>query len=725
VSNTVRSILSLAEHVGRVHGVEVVPHLARRHVEEARAVDPSAAPLHWLVRALPALGLRALLVPRTASEVVRDAARLVPIAAVPAEGSFLLVLQGRGRKVQVLDETERPVWLDARELAERVGAQDEDSPLEWLSSEPLLSCAPLSSHAVAPQPSHAPEHGADAAHHDTHATPAQRLRGMLKLERRDIAVLGIYAVVVSVLGLATPLAVQALVTTVSFGTLTQPVIVLALVVVLALGIAGALRALQLVVVESIQRRLFLRLVSDLAERLPRVRGDARLSVDTTKQVNRFFDVVTIQKAAATLLLDGMTLALELGVGLTLLALYNPLLLGFSAALIALLAFILFVLGKRAVKTSIEESWAKHAIADWFEEIARHPITFARGPAREAGALRADALAREYMTARDGHFRILLRQSIGLFSLQALAAAALLGVGGALVVRGQLTLGQLVAAELIVAVVVASLGKVNKQLEVVYDLLASLDKIGHLVDLPVERATGEDAAVTSGPAALRVTGAALSILGQPVLRGASLALSPGERLALLGASGTGKSTLVDAIQGVIELDGGHIELDGIDVRMLSKHALRRRVGVVRGPEVFEGSVAENLRAGDEALRTGALVDALRLVELEEEILGLPSGLHTQLRHGGAPLSASQALRLTIARVLASAPGLLVLDGALDEIEPPRRKRILDRIASSGRYSVLVATHAEDVVSSLPHGVAVHDGVIAELARLGAPPARGAT
>lgn len=712
-------LLSVAERLVRAHGLEFVPQIARAHLDAGRAAAPDSTPMNLLARVCEGVGMRALFVDRTAREVAAQAGALVPLAAVTHSGQLVLVLEGRGTRVRVATSVtpggDDSTWIDMRELAARLEAGDADAPVRWLSVDPALPCDPLGTGLARKtdeaDTTHAePAHGHHASGH--HASPLSRLLVLLRLERRDIGVLVVYAVVVSILGLATPLAVQALVTNVSFGALTQPIIVLALVVVFALAFAGALRALQLVVIESIQQRMFLSLVADLAARLPRVRGDALMRLDTSKLVNRFFDVVTAQKAAATLLLDGLALALELSVGLTLLAVYNPLLLGFSASLMGLLAFVVFFLGRGAVRTSIEESWAKHAIADWFEEVTRNVTLFRRAAARDVGVARADTLARAYLKARRGHFAILLRQNIGLFILQAIAAASLLGVGGALVVRGQLTLGQLVAAELIVAVVIAGIGKLGKQLETVYDLLAALDKIGHLVDLPVERSDGEDAVQTHGPSSLVVHALSAAAADIPLLHDVSLRIDAGESVALLGGGGAGKSALVDAIDGALTPDSGHILLDGVDTRTLSPVALRQRVGVVRDAEVFEGTVAENLRAGNQQARSHALMEALQLVELEGEVLALPQGLLSMLKHGGAPLSSSQALRLTLARMVVARPGLLLIDGALDSLEPDLRTRIVERLRAAPWCSLLVTSHAEDVVAGLARSVSIHHGRVSD-------------
>lgn len=295
----------------------------------------------------------------------------------------------------------------------------------------------------------------------SHISPWQRVWTLLRLERKDIGVVTIYGAVVAVLSLATPLAVSSLVSTIAFSNLLQPLLVLAILLAAALLAGGLLRALQLGVVEILQRRIFVRLVADLAWRLPRLAGHEREKQDTSKLVNRVFDVVTVQKVLPPLLIDGTTLVLELTIGLLVLAIYSPFLLAFAVIFFIGIIFVAFVLGHGGVQSSIDESYAKHDVAGWLDELARHPTLFhAQGP-RDLGLRRADSGTARYLEARRRHFRVLLRQAIGGFVLQAIAATALLGVGGVLVIDGTLTLGQLVASELIVGAITANLVKLHK------------------------------------------------------------------------------------------------------------------------------------------------------------------------------------------------------------------------------------------------------------------------
>lgn len=548
------------------------------------------------------------------------------------------------------------------------------------------------------------------------ATPWGRLRAVLAPERGDLWVVVIYGMAVGVLSLAVPIAAQAIVNTAAFGTVLQPILVLSLVVFGLLTVAGALRALQVVVAERLQQRLFARMAIDVAHRLPRARREAYDTHRGPELVNRFLDVMTVQKSTALILLDGFALVLQAVIGMALLALYSPVLLGFDVLLLAAMALVLFGLGRGAVRTSVTESYKKYEVVAWLEELARVPSVF-KGPRGAALALRrADEATQAYLEARQEHFRVLLRQVLGALAVQALVSALLLGVGGWLVARQQLTLGQLVAAELVVTPVVASFAKFGKHLETLYDLLAAVDKVGHLFDLPLERDGGEP--LPQGlerPATLRLREVTFHYGegGASGVEGVNLEVAPGSRVALVGPHGAGKSTLVDLLLGLRTPTRGAVELDGVDLREVSLESLRAQAVLVRGIDLFDGSLAENVRVGRESISLHDVREALQAVRLLDDVLHLPHGLEEHLSAGQAPLSTGQSLRLVLARALVGRPRLLVLDETLDLLSPDVRAAVVDTVLAPGApWTVLLTTHAPELAARCERVVRMAGGRLVE-------------
>lgn len=536
---------------------------------------------------------------------------------------------------------------------------------------------------------------------DLPRSPWDRLRSFLGLERRELWVVVVYAVVIGGLTLATPIAVQALVNTVAFGSVLQPLIVLTVLLFGGLAFASLLGVLEAYVVEVLQRRVFVRIAEDFGRRLPSIDTsvlDVRHGPD---MVNRFFDVLTIQKSLSVLLLDGLGLTLQVAIGMVLLAFYHPWLLAFDVVLVVLLVIVL-ALGRGATATGTEESRAKYRTAAWLEDVIAAAHLFRGERAARHAAQRTEMLCRAYLRARRAHFRILLRQIAGGYGLQLFAMVALLGVGGWLVIARQLTLGQLVASELVIAAMGAGFVKLGKNLEKAYDLAVGVGKVATVVDAPVER-RGGDRLPDGGAVGCKLRGAAVDRGGREIFGELDFEVRAQERVAVLGASGSGKSTLLDLLAGLRLPTRGSVQIDGLDMRRADLVSVRDRVSLVRGAELVTGSVLDNLRLGDPDLDEPSARRLLRLLDLEAVVDVLPAGLDTQMLPSGAPLSETQARRLALVRALAARPRLLLLDRALDRLglEGPAYKRLLDALfADTAPWTLLVVT--DDPVVALRCG-----------------------
>jgi putative ABC transport system ATP-binding protein len=532
----------------------------------------------------------------------------------------------------------------------------------------------------------------DGAHHQS---PLRRLAKLLQPELFDIGVVALFSLIVGVLSLATPITVEALVNTVAFGRYLQPLFVLAVLLFTFLSFAAILRGLQAYVAEVMQRRIFVRVVAHLAERLPRVRGSAFAEQNGAELLNRFFEVITVQKSAAVLVLDGIAIVITGVIGMIVLAFYHPYLLGFDVILIGTVVFAIFALGRGAVQTAIDESYKKYAVASWLEQLALYPTTFklSGGPAHALQT--ADDLTVEYLEARQSHFRILFGQIVFTLAAQAFAAAGMLSIGGFLVINGQLTLGQLVAAELIVAVVVGSFAKLGKHMESYYDLLAACDKLGYLFELPVEEQHGLTPPHTSSGAHLRFHQVEWSNTeANAVSRGLSLEVKPGERIVVTGPSASGKSSLLDTLYALRSTISGYIEYDGIDLRSLSPAKLREQVVLLREAEILAGTISENIQLARQDVTYADIRRALEAVGLWHEIMKLPDGLTTTVAHGGCILSGSQRIRLMLARALAGRPRLMLIDSLLDQLSEMHLQQALEALATSEQQcTVLLVSHRE--------------------------------
>lgn len=529
---------------------------------------------------------------------------------------------------------------------------------------------------------------------------------LLRPEFRDIFILISFALISGILYLATPLAVDAVVNNIAFGgqesVYAQALLTLSFALLAFLLVLGVVRASQHYVMEIIQRRLVIRIAADMSYRLPRVRHDSLEEKKRPDLVNRFFDILTVEKSSALLLLEGVNLLLGAVVGLIVLGFYHPFLLIFDIVLIVLIAIIVFGLGRRAVRTKIRESYKKHDMAGWLEQMALYPLLFksAGGPA--LASQRADVLAKEYLEARQAHFRILLRQIVGFLGLQAFANAALLSIGGYLVLKGELTLGQLVASELIVAGIVASLASMGKHLEAFYDAMGSVDKLGYIVDLPIERQHDESFQEPKGnrqPSAVEFRNMSFGYgPGKSIIENFSLSIPPGSRVAVTGPLGSGTTTLMDLLYGLREPSSGQILVDEKDLRHWDLKAFRSASSLVRHDEMIEGTILENILLGREHVGLKEVNEVLVRLNLTGMVADLKDGLDTRLKVGGSPLSYSRRIRMILARMLVDPPSLLIVDRFLKELDAELRQRVVDELFDRSRpWTLFIATWDQVLVN----------------------------
>lgn len=662
--------LAALERVADSIGVPFDRLVAMRSLAEAGRTWPGDDRELWARRLLEvgeSLGIRFKQIDASLEDVpelLREGAPVVTLAGTAPNTHWHMLTKASGKRVlhEKCKDEHPPKWISVHELAGRLGTKSTDAPIPWLVAQPTLVCD-------------------DAAEDDKTepSTPFGRLIGLLRPERSDLSMVLLFAMVVGVLSLTTPIAVEALVNTVAFGRLLQPVIVLSILLLTFLGFRAALIAVQTYVVELLQRRLFIRVVADLAFRLPRAQRDALDGIYGPELANRFFDVVTLQKAVASLSLDAVAIILQTIIGMAVLAFYHPFMLGFDVFLLISIGVVIFAFGRNAVTTAVKESKSKYAIGAWLEELVRHPIAFRFFGGSEFALDKTDQLASDYLNARRKHFRIVLRQIVLALSLQVVGSTVLLGLGGWLVIKGQLTLGQLVAAELIVTAIVSSFAKLGKHVETFYDLLASVEKLGRLFDLPIESHDEYFHAHNDRPAALRLRNVAYRYPnGGRGIAGADFEVQSGERVALVGPSGCGKSTVLDLLFDMRQPTAGRIEFDGVDLKEIRCDSVRERVALVRDVEVFHGTLAENVHLHRPGISIEQVRQALTTVSLLDEIMAFPDGLEELLSSDAAPLTQSQARRLMVARAIVDQPRLLLVDGILDGLSDEEIGTLLPRL-----------------------------------------------
>jgi NHLM bacteriocin system ABC transporter peptidase/ATP-binding protein len=322
-------------------------------------------------------------------------------------------------------------------------------------------------------------------------------------------------------------------------------------------------------------------------------------------------------------------------------------------------------------------------------------------------------------------------------LAAVNTALILGIGGLRVMNGDMTLGGLVAFQLLMALFIAPVNRLvslGGRLQMVEGDMNRLDDVMRYRMDPALAGLGEAPADDGAPVKLagrlelRKVSFGYSRLDPPLIEGLSLSLKPGSRVALVGGSGSGKSTIARLVTGLYQPWEGEIFFDGRSRSEVPPGVMTNSLASVdQNVFLFEGSVRENLTLWDSTIPLPEVVSAAKDACIHDEIAARPGGYESSVEEGGANWSGGQRQRLEIARALVGRPTLLVLDEATSALDPTTESRIDDALRRRGCTCLIVAHRLStirdaDEIIVLEGGKAVQRGTHDELKTAGGPYAR---
>ncbi|ELR73551.1 HlyB/MsbA family ABC transporter [Fulvivirga imtechensis AK7] len=514
-------------------------------------------------------------------------------------------------------------------------------------------------------------------------TPFQRLVRLLSEEKKDIFYIYVYALFIGLIGLSLPLGIQAIVSLISGGVFFSSIYLLISLVIVGVLAVGGLQVMQISLVEYLQRRVFAKAAFEFAFRVPRIKAEALFKYHAPELMNRFFDVLTIQKGLPKILIDFSSGAIQILFGLILLSLYHPFFVFFGLFLLAFLAVIFYMTGSRGLASSIQESKYKYKVVHWLEELARTINSFKLSGSTNLPMRRTDYFTNNYLKNRKSHFKVLIEQYSFMVLFKALVTGGLLIIGTLLVVEREITLGQFVAAEVIIILIISSVEKIIMYMDVVYDILTAVDKISQVTDLPLERGGGLILPQQAGNEGLELKVKGLSYKfpeeEEYVLQDIDLTVARGEHVCIAGPGGAGKTLLTNMISGLHINFSGAITINGFSIRDLDLNRLRDRMGKnVSQEDIFEGSILDNIILSKPFARTEDAVWALEKVGLSDEVNAMPQGLSTPVISGGKGFSSSFVNRLILARCLAKNPGLLILNDFFSGFRRAERMELMSML-----------------------------------------------
>jgi ABC-type bacteriocin/lantibiotic exporter with double-glycine peptidase domain len=545
-------------------------------------------------------------------------------------------------------------------------------------------------------------------------SPVNRLLRLLHTERKEIYYIFIYAFIAGLISLVLPLGIQTTVELISGGVFFSSIYVLISIIIIGTLVAGGLQIVQITLVEYLQRRIFTKASFEFAYRIPRLRAEAIMSNYAPELVNRFFDVITIQKGLPKLLIDLASGVIQIFFGLLLLSLYHPFFVFFSIGLLSVLMIIFYLTGPKGLNSSIQESKYKYKVAQWLEELARAINSFKLAGNTELPIRKTDYNVNNYLKYRKTHFKVLVTQFSFILLFKAIVTGGLLIVGTYLVIDRQITLGQFVASEVIIILLLNSVEKVISYMDVVYDLLTAVDKVSTVTDLPLEKTGGLD--FSKQPLhpghAVNVKDLKYAYPGsrEYMLKGVDLHIKPGEHVCISGPGGSGKTTLTNIISGILSDYEGIVTINNYSMRDLDLTHLRDKIGKnISQEDIFDGTILENITVGKPMESVQDAIDALEAVGLADDVNRLPEGLNTHLTSGGKGWSNTNIHKLILARCLAKKPDLIILNDFFDGLKRNAKLDLIHCLVNKEKHWTLLAVSNDPVImAACDRVIVMHDG-----------------
>jgi ABC-type bacteriocin/lantibiotic exporter with double-glycine peptidase domain len=533
--------------------------------------------------------------------------------------------------------------------------------------------------------------------------PFRRFFRLLQPESKDILYIYAYAIFNGIIYLSLPLGIQAIINLITSGQLSTSWTILVIFVVIGIAMTGGLQVFQLTITERLQQRIFTRASFEFAFRIPKIKTESVHKYYVPELVNRFFDTLSVQKGLSKILIDFSTATLQIVFGLILLSFYHPFFIIFGMALLLIVYLIFRFTGPQGLSTSLNESKYKYEVAHWLEEVGRNMGTFKLAGNSQLPMQNTDKMVSNYLDARKSHFRVLIKQYISMVSFKLIVAAGLLIIGSLLVIDQQINLGQFVAAEIVILLIISSVEKLVLSMETIYDVLTALEKIGYVTDLPLENSNGIDLEDDEKGMAVSIKDLSFGFPDnkKQVLHGINLDVMSGERICISGYNGSGKSTLIKVIAGLFEEYDGNINYNGIPLGNLNPESLRSFIGdSLHEENLFKGTLYENISLGRPGVNMKVVINVATKVKLMDFVQNLKGGFDTIIDPEGKNLPDSVQTKIILARSMACRSRLLLITDHLNQLDQLEGMQIMDMLVGRDNpWTLIIISNQAEIAAKM--------------------------
>jgi ABC-type bacteriocin/lantibiotic exporter with double-glycine peptidase domain len=529
-------------------------------------------------------------------------------------------------------------------------------------------------------------------------TPLQRFKNLVEVDKKDIYQILMYAILGGVISLSLPLGIQSIVNFLQAGKVSTSWIVLVIMVVIGVAFVGILKIMQYRITENLQQKIFVRSSFEFAYRFPKIKFNYLYNYSAPELANRFFDTLSVQKGFSKLLLDIFGAVLQILFGVILLSLYHPFFIFFGFIILATLYFIFKLNFTAGLETSLKESKYKYRVAHWIQEIARNHLSFKSKNVFEFSLQKNDKIVSKYLVQRENHFAILRRQFIQLTGFKVLVTAGLLIIGGILVLNQQMNIGQFVAAEIIILTIITAVEKLFSGLELFYDVLTSLEKLGTVVDMEIEtEKPNPNYQIEDDPIIIETNNVCFKFPDSEsnVIQNINLKIEPNDCVIIEGENGSGKTTLLRILSRLIEPSIGNVFINNINYKKFAVEEYQSKIGIITiNDTLFEGTILENITCKNPKITNQKLKEVTDNLDLTNYIKRLPLGFETRVYAEGKQINSSIIQKILLARCIINEPKILFLEEPLSKVDPKQSNQIIDYLTDKKHNWTLVIISQND-------------------------------
>ena len=539
----------------------------------------------------------------------------------------------------------------------------------------------------------------------------KKILDLIKIERDEITSIYFYAILNGVIQLSLPLGIQAILGFVLGATMVTSVYLLIFIIIVAVFIVGYLQINQMKIIEKIQQKIFVRYAFSFAETIPKLDLKDIDHYYLPEKINRFFDVLNVQKGISKLLLDIPSATIQIIFGLLILSFYHPYFIVFSSILLLVIFIIFKVTSRKGIETSIEESNFKYKVVSWLEEMGRVIKSFKYSQGTHLNLIKTDEKLLKYLNARTNHFQILLLQFKSLVFFKVCVTALMLVLGSYLLFNQLITVGQFVAAEIIILTTISSMEKLISSLENVYDVITGLVKLDSVLDNPVEKE--ESLKLESNDLVITLDKMSFSYDdNQEIFNSISATIPANSITCISGKENSGKSTFLKLLTGSYLHFKGSIAFNDIPLQNYSLQNLRTKMGIfLYEQDLFEGSLYENIVLGRTEINIERIVDLSKKLGFEDFIKFFPYYFDTALDPLGQKLPSSLIRKILLLRALINTPQLLILEDPWIEFEDSTITKIQNYIIDISKNStVVVSTNDKNFIEKSTVHFSIENGTL---------------